>query len=180
MAENLLHQQFEATAPNEIWLSDISHIPTEEGWLYLAGHKDLFTGEIVGYAMGNRITRNLASESLFKAVAAKRPGAGLIHHSDRGRQYCAYEYQKLLDQFKMGPSMSRKGNCYDNAPMESFWGTLKNELIHHRLYKTREQAILEITEYIEVFYNRQRRQARLGYLSPAVYERQFYARQVAA
>jgi transposase InsO family protein len=180
VAENLLHQQFEATVPNQVWLSDITYIPTEEGWLYLAGHKDIFTGEIVGYAMGNRITKNLVSQSLFRAVAAKRPGAGLIHHSDRGSQYCAHEYRRLVDQFKMRASMSRKGDCYDNAPMESFWGTLKNELVHHSRYKTREQAIREITEYIEVFYNRQRRQARLGYLSPAVYERHFYTRQVAA
>ena len=180
VAENLLNQQFEAMGPNEIWVSDITYVPTEEGWLYLAGHKDLFTGEMVGYAMGHRITKNLVSQSLFKAVAAKRPVAGLIHHSDRGRQYCAHEYRKLMEQFKMRVSMSRKGDCYDNAPMESFWGTLKNELIHHRRYKTREQAIREITEYIEVFYNRQRRQARLGYVSPAVYERQFYARQAAA
>jgi putative transposase len=180
VAENLVQQRFEATRPNEVWLSDITYIPTEEGWLYLAGHKDLFTREIVGYAMGNRITKNLVSQSLFKAVAAKRPGVGLIHHSDRGSQYCAYEYRKLLDQFKMKVSMSRKGDCYDNAPMESFWGTVKNELIHHRRYRTREEAIREISEYIEVFYNRQRRQARLGYLSPAVYERQFYSRQVAA
>ena len=178
VAENLLNQQFETTMPNEVWLSDITYIPTEEGWLYLAGHKDIFTGEIVGYAMGNRITKNLVSQSLFKAVAAKRPGSGLIHHSDRGSQYCAHEYRKLMDQFKMRSSMSRKGDCYDNAPMESFWGTLKNELIHHCRYKTREEAIREITEYIEVFYNRQRRQARLGYPSPAVYERQFYARQI--
>ena len=180
VAENLVNQQFEATRPNEVWLSDITYIPTEEGWLYLAGHKDLFTGEIVGYAMGNRITKNLVSQSLFKAVGAKRPGAGLIHHSDRGVQYCAYEYRNLMDQFKMRASMSRKGDCYDNAPMESFWGTLKNELVHHSRYKTRGQAIREITEHIEVFYNRQRRQERLRYLSPAVYERQFYARQVAA
>lgn len=180
VAENLLNQQFEATRPNEVWVSDITYIPTEEGWLYLAGHKDLFGGEIVGYAMGNRITKNLVSQSLFRAVAAKRPGAGLIHHSDRGSQYCAHEYRRLVDQFKMRASMSRKGDCYDNAPMESFWGTLKSELVHHSRYKTREQAIREITEYIEVFYNRQRRQARLGYLSPVVYERQFYARQVAA
>ena len=180
VAENLVQQQFEATRPNEVWLSDITYIPTEEGWLYLAGHKDLFTREIVGYALGNRITKNLVSQSLFKAVAAKRPGLGLIHHSDRGSQYCAQEYRKLLDQFKMKASMSRKGDCYDNAPMESFWGTVKNELVHHRRYRTREEAIREISEYIEVFYNRQRRQARLGYLSPAVYERQFYARQVAA
>jgi putative transposase len=180
VAENLLNQQFEAVRPNEAWLSDITYIPTEEGWLYLAGHKDLFTGEIVGYAMGNRITKNLVSQSLFKAVAAKRPGSGLIHHSDRGSQYCAHEYRRPMNQFKMRASMSRKGDCYDNAPMESFWGTLKNELVHHSRYKTREQAIREITEYIEVFYNRQRRQERLGYLSPAIYERQFYARQVAA
>jgi transposase InsO family protein len=179
VAENLLHQQFEAARPNAVWVSDITYIPTGEGWLYLAGHKDLCTGEIVGYAMGNRVTNNLVSQSLFRAVAAKRPGAGLIHHSDRGSQYCAHEYRRLVDQFKMKPSMSRKGDCYDNAPMESYWGTLKNELIHHSRYQTREQAIREITEYIEVFYNRQRRQARLGYLSPAVYERQFYARQVA-
>jgi putative transposase len=180
VAENLLNQQFEATRPNEVWLSDITYIPTEEGWLYLAGHQDLFTGEIVGYAMSNRITKNLVSQSLFKAVAGKRPGPGLIHHSDRGSQYCAHEYRNLMDQFKMRASMSKKGDCYDNAPMESFWGKLKNELVHHTRYKTREQAIREITEHIEVFYNRQRRQARLGYLSPAVYERQFYARQVAA
>ncbi len=179
VAENLLNQEFEATGPNEIWVSDITYIPTEEGWLYLAGHKDIFTGEIVGYAMGERTTENLVSQSLFKAVAAKRHGAGLIQHSDCGRQYCAHEYRKLMDQFKMRASMSRKGDCYDNAPMESFWGTLKNELIHHRRYKTREEVIREITEFIEVFYNRQRRQARLGYLSPAIYERQFYARQVA-
>jgi len=180
VAENLLNQGFETAMPNQVWVSDITYIPTEEGWLYLAGHKDLFTGEIVGYALGNRITKHLVSHSLFRAVAAKRPGPGLIHHSDRGSQYCAHEYRRLMDQFTMRVSMSRKGDCYDNAPMESFWGTLKNELIHHYRYKTREQAIRQITEYIEVFYNRQRRQARLGYLSPAVYERQFYARQVAA
>ena len=180
VAENLLNQQFEVTRPREVWVSDITYIPTEEGWLYLAGHKDLFTGEIVGYAMGSRITKNLVSQSLFKAVAAKRPGPGLINHSDRGVQYCAHEYRRLMDQFKMRASMSRRGDCYDNAPMESFWGTLKNELVYHSHYRTREQAIREITEHIEVFYNRQRRQARLGYLSPAVYERQFYARQLAA
>jgi len=180
VAENLLNQQFKATRPNEVWLSDITYIPTGEGWLYLAGHKDLFTGEIVGYAMGSRITKYLVSQSLFKAVATKRPGPGLIHHSDRGTQYCAHEYRRLVDQFKMRASMSRKGDCYDNAPMESFWGTLKNELVHHSRYKTRDQAMRVITEHIEVFYNRQRRQARLGYLSPALYERQFYARQVAA
>ena len=180
VAENLLGQQFEATAPGAVWLSDITYIPTEEGWLYCAAHKDLFNGEIVGYALGSRITKNLVKQSLFQAVKAKRPAQGLIHHSDRGSQYCAHDYRKLLVQLGMKASMSRKGNCYDNAPMESFWGTLKNELVHHRRYRTREEAIKEITEYIEIFYNRQRRQARLGYLSPAAYERQFYVGQQAA
>jgi transposase InsO family protein len=180
VAGKMLNQRFEATAPGRIWLSDITYIPTVEGWLYLASHKDIFTGEIVGYAMSSRITKNLVIQSLFRAVEAKRPAPGLIHHSDRGTQYCAHEYRKLLNQFNMTVSMSRRGDCYDNAPMESFWGTLKNELIHHRRYTTRQEAIREITEYIEVFYNRQRRQAKLGYVSPAVYERQFYERKAAA
>jgi len=180
VADNLLDQQFEAATPNSVWVSDITYIPTDEGWLYLAGHKDLFNGEIVGYAMGERITKNLVSQSLFRAVAAKRPAEGLIHHSDRGSQYCSYEYQELLGQFEIKSSMSRKGNCYDNAPMESFWGTLKQELVHHRRYRTRQEAIQEITEYIEVFYNRERRQARLGFLSPAAYTQKFYAKRLAA
>jgi|SRR5208283_1383088 len=180
VVENLIDQQFKVSRPNTAWLSDITYISTEEGWLYLAAHKDLFNGEIVGYAMGERITKNLVSQSLLRAVAVKRPAKGLIHHSDRGIQYCAYDYQKVLDQFGMTASMSRKGNCYDNAPMESFWGTLKQELIHHRRYRTRQEAIQEITEYIEIFYNRQRRQARLGYLSPVAYEQKFYAGQLAA
>jgi putative transposase len=174
VAENLLSQQFETTTPNRVWLSDITYIATGEGWLYLAGHKDLFTKEIVGYAMGARMTKNLVSQSLFRAVAAKRPPAGLIQHSDRGSQYCSHEYWNLLDQFNMRPSMSGKGNCFDNAPMESFWGTLKTELVFHRKYKTRQEAIREIIEYIEIFYNRQRRQKKLGYRSPAAFEQQFY------
>jgi len=180
VAENLLDQHFETTAPGRVWVTDITYIPTEEGWLYLAGHKDLFTGELVGYAMGARMTKALVMQSLFRAVAAKRPAQGLIHHSDRGSQYCAPAYREMLEAFGMTASMSRKGNCYDNAPMESFWGTLKQELVHHRRYKTRQEAIQEITEYIEIFYNRQRRQARLGYLSPVAYEQKFYAGQLAA
>jgi transposase InsO family protein len=180
VAENLLEQKFEATAPNQVWVSDITYISTDDGWLYCAAHKDLFNGEIVGYALGSRITKDLVVRSLLKAVATKKPEPGLIHHSDRGSQYCSLDYVKLLDRFDMRPSMSRKGNCYDNAPMESFWGTLKNELVYHQRYTTREQAIREIAEYIEVFYNRQRRQKRLGYLSPAVYEQKFYARRKAA
>jgi len=144
VAENILEQRFETTAPNQVWVTDITYIPTEEGWLYLAGHKDIFTGEVVGYAMSDRMTTKLVSQSLFRAVAAKRPEKGLIHHSDRGSQYCAHDYRKLLEQFDMKASMSRRGNCYDNAPMESFWGTLKNELVHHehnRTKRTQRQTI---------------------------------------
>jgi len=175
VAENILNRQFKVEAPDKVWVTDITYIPTDEGWLYLAGHKDLCTGNIVGYAMGERMTKNLVEESLIRAIIARRPGKGLIHHSDRGSQYCSHEYRKILDHYGLIASMSRKGNCYDNAPMESFWGTLKQELVHHRRYRTRQEAISEITEYIEIFYNRQRRQARLGYLSPAVYEQRYHA-----
>lgn len=180
VAENLLGQKFEATAPNVVWVSDITYIPTDEGWLYVAGHKDIFTGELVGYAMDSRMTKELVNRSLLQAVTKKSPARGLIHHSDRGSQYCAHEYRSLLDKLGIIASMSRKGNCYDNAPMESFWGTLKSELVHHSHYRNRNEAKQEITEYIEVFYNRQRKQERLGYLSPVAYERQFYERRLAA
>jgi len=180
VAENILGQQFKVTAPNKVWVSDITYVPTDEGWLYVSAHKDLFTADIVGYAMSERLTKNLVSESLFKAVAAKRPAQGLIHHSDRGSQYCSYEYRNILERFGLKASMSRKGNCFDNAPMESFWGTLKQELVHHRRYRTRREAIQDITEYIEIFYNRQRRQARLGFLSPAAYRQRYYAELLAA
>ena len=135
---------------------------------------------IVGYAMGPRMTKNLVSQSLFRAVSTTRPQPGLIHHSDRGSQYCAHEYRKLLTQFQMRASMSRKGNCYDNAPMESFWGTLKTELVFHCHFKTRQDAVAAITEYIEIFYNRQRKQKKLGYLSPAAFERLFHEQQAVA
>jgi putative transposase len=180
VAENLLDQRFETSAPNQVWLTDLTYISTAEGWLYLAGHKDLFTGEIVGYSMGERMTKFLVMESLQRALAAKCPSPGLIHHSDRGSQYCALEYASLLNRFGMRASMSRKGNCYDNAPMESFWGVLKSELIYYCRYETRQEAIRDITEYIEIFYNRQRKQARLGYLSPAAFERCFYEKRMAA
>src|SRR3989337_1472354 len=180
VAENLLDQQFETATPNRVWVSDITYIPTDEGWLYLAGHKDLCTGEIVGYAMGERLSRNLVSQSLFRAVIAKRPEKGMLHHSDRGSQYCSHEYTRILEQCGLQASMSGKGNCFDNAPMESFWGTLKQELIHHRRYRSRQEAMRDITEYIEIFYNRQRRQAKLGYLAPAIYAQKYYAGLLAA
>jgi putative transposase len=175
VAENLLNQQFQVVEPNRVWLSDITYVTTDEGWLYLASHKDLFTHEIVGYAMGERMTQNLVSESLLRAVEAKRPARGLMHHSDRGSQYCSNDYRELLDYFGLQVSMSGKGNCYDNAPMESFWGVLKQELIYHCHFHTRQEARQAITEYIELFYNRQRLQAKLGFLSPVAYTRKYYA-----
>jgi transposase InsO family protein len=175
VAENLLKQQFKVHEPNAVWVSDITYVPTDEGWLYLAGHKDLFTCEIVGYAMGERLTRNLVNQSLLQAVTTRRPEKGLLHHSDRGSQYCSHEYRRLLRQFGLEVSMSGSGNCFDNAPMESFWGIIKQELINHRHYRSRREAMEDIAEYIEIFYNRQRLQAKLGYLSPVEYAQQYYA-----
>ena len=180
VAPNILNREFSVNAPSKVWVSDITYIPTDEGWLYLAGIKDLFNGERVGYAMNKRMTKSLVIQALFRATASKHPDKGLIAHLDRGSQYCAHDYQNLLQQFGMIASMSRKGDCYDNAPMESFWGILKTELVHHRRFKTRQQAIQEITEYIEIFYNRQRRQERLGYLSPAQFTQRYYAKLAAA
>jgi putative transposase len=180
VAENLLEQTFSPSAPNEVWVADITYIPTEEGWLYLAGVKDVFTCELVGYAMAERMTKELVAQALFRAMHQKRPAPGLIHHSDRGSQYCSSRYQKILEQFGMKASMSRRGNCYDNAPMESFWGTLKNELVHHCRYATRAEAEASIREYIEIFYNRQRRHSRLGYVAPAVFAQKISLLKAAA
>jgi len=177
VAENLLEQRFQAEVPSRVWASDITYIPTAEGWLYLVGHKDLCTRKIVGYAMGQRMSKALVMESLLRAVETTQPPAGLLHHSDRGSQYCSQEYRRLLERLGMKASMSGTGNCFDNAPMESFWATLKTELVFHRRFATRQQAIREITEYIEVFYNRQRLQKRLGYLSPATFERKYCDQQ---
>lgn len=176
VAPNLLEQNFTAPRPNQVWVTDITYIATEEGWLYLAGIKDLFNCEIVGYAMGARMTQELTGQALFRAVKNKRPEAGLIHHSDRGSQYCAHDYRRMVEQFGMQASMSRRGNCYDNAPMESFWGSLKNELVHPRRYATRAEAETSVQEYI-IFYNRQRRHSRLGNVAPAVFTDNFYKQQ---
>lgn len=180
VAPNLLEQCFTPARPNEAWVSDITYVPTDEGWLYLAGIKDVFTCEMVGYAMGARMTQELTAQALWRAVRSKRPAPGLILHSDRGSQYCADDYRALVAQFGMRASMSRKGNCYDNAPMESFWGSLKNEMIHHQKYATRANAESAIKEYIEIFYNRQRRHSRLGYVSPASFAESFRKQALAA
>ena len=154
---------------DKVWLTDITYVRTDEGWLYLAGVKDVFTQEIVGYAMSKRMTHELTLEALNRAVRYARPEPGLLHHSDRGSQYCASRYRERLDALGMQVSMSRRGNCYDNAPMESFWGSLKNELLYQRRFATRAQARAAITEWIEVFYNRQRLHSALGYQSPVAF-----------
>lgn len=171
-----------STSPEyaEVWTGDITYIATDEGWLYLAGLKDVFTCEIVGYAMGERMTTGLVSQALFRAVQQKRPPVGLIHHTDRGSQYCAKAYRALQVQFGMQTSMSRKGNCFDNAPIESFWGSLKNELVHHHRFETRAEAKAAIQEYIEIFYNRQRRHSRLGNVSPAEFNKRYWRTAQAA
>jgi len=147
VAPNLLEQNFAPTRPNEAWVSDITYVATDEGWLYLAGIKDVFTCEMVGYALGPRMTQELTAQSLWRAVRGKRPAPRLILHSDRGSQSCADDYRKLVAQFGMQASMSREGNCYDNAPMESFWGSLKSEMINHQRYATRANSEAAIKEY---------------------------------
>jgi putative transposase len=180
VADNVLEQTFTVQGPDQVWHTDITYLQTGEGWLYLAGVKDQFTCEIVGYAMGERMTQGLTLEALSRAISYRRPAVGLIHHSDRGSQYCALDYRKRLERHGLVASMSRKGNCYDNAPMESFWGSLKNELVHHQRYATRAEAEASIREYIEIFYNRQRRHSRLGNLAPAVFAQNCRKQQKAA
>jgi transposase InsO family protein len=166
VADNLLDQTFLATRPNEIWLADITYIPTDEGWLYLATVLDLFTRKVVGWAMRDHMRQELTIAALAMAIQRRRPGPGLIHHSDRGSQYAAGGYRQVLNAADMVQSMSRKGNCWDNAPMESFFHTLKTELVHHATYASREAAKRDLFAYIEGYYNRQRLHSALGYLTP--------------
>lgn len=171
VAPNLLAQDFTTSRPNEKWLTDITYIPTAEGWLYLAVVLDLYSRRIVGWAMSDSLERHLVSAALHMAVKMRQPPPGLLHHSDRGSQYASDDYQALLTQHQMRCSMSRTGNCYDNAPTESFFGTLKTELVHHCQYQTKAEAKTDIFEYIEVFYNRFRRHSALGYQSPVNFEK---------
>jgi putative transposase len=170
VAPNLLDRQFTVAAPNMVWLADISYIPTREGWLYLAVVLDLHSRQVVGWAMDEEMPQELTLAALDMALKRRRPLPGLMHHSDRGSQYAAKAYQARLAEHGIVCSMSRKGNCWDNAPMESFFHTLKTERVHHRDYQTRAEARRDIFEYIEVFYNRQRRHSTLGYLSPVQFE----------
>jgi putative transposase len=170
VAANVLDRQFEPAAANQAWTADITYIPTREGWLYLAAVEDLDSRQIVGWAMAERIDSRLVVDALAMAVHRRCPGAGLVAHSDRGSQYASDHYQRLLAKEGITCSMSRRGNCWDNAPMESFFASLKKELVHHEDYQTRAEARTSVFEYIEVFYNRVRRHSALGYKSPTEYE----------
>jgi putative transposase len=170
VAENTLNRQFTVAAPNRVWAGDITYVWTTEGWLYLAVLLDLYSRRVIGWAMGQRLTVELAEQALTMALANRPLQAGLLHHSDRGSQYAATRYQQALTTHGVTVSMSRKGNCWDNACVESFFGTLKRELVYHRRYATRDEAKQDLFEYIEVFYNRQRRHSTLGYDTPAEYE----------
>jgi transposase InsO family protein len=171
VAPNLLQRNFQAERPNRVYVADISYIPTNEGWLYLATEMDLYSHRIVGWSLSSRLCRQLVVDALEMAAGRRRPEPGLIHHSDRGVQYACGEFQKLLRRYGMVPSMSRKGDPYDNAVAESFFRTLKVELVYRRRFRTRAEARAEIVRYIESFYNGWRRHSSLGYLSPAEYER---------
>jgi transposase InsO family protein len=167
---NLLQRKFDAEAPNQKWLADITFIPTREGWLYLAAILDLYSKMIVGWSMSSRMTEKLVLNALQMAVGRRHPQPGLIHHSDQGCQYASNNYQQKLKSYGMIGSMSRKGNCWDNSPMESWFHSLKTELVMHRDYQTKTQAKADIFEYTEVFYNRSRRHSSLGYMNPEQYE----------
>jgi transposase InsO family protein len=171
VAENALARRFEVNQPNAAWVTDITYVWTWEGWLYLCVILDLYSRRVVGWAMSERIDQALTLTALQMALQARVPGAGLLHHSDRGSQYAAHAYRDMLGEHGIVCSMSRKGNCWDNAVAESFFATLKVELVYDSVFPTRSRATAAIFEYIEAFYNRVRRHSFLGYVSPVDFER---------
>lgn len=172
VAENILGREFDPEEPNASWVADITYVPTREGWLYLAVVEDLFSRMVVGWSMSEAMTSRLVVDALEMALARRLKGSSaLVAHSDRGSQYASEHYQRRLGDERITCSMSRRGDCWDNAPMESFFASLKKELVHHEDYATRDQARASIFEYIEAFYNRVRRHSSLGYVAPAEYER---------
>lgn len=166
VAENLLARSFTPTAPNQVFTSDITYIWTDEGWLYLAVVLDLFNREVVGWSIKPRMTADIVMDALTMAWFRRRPEPDAMHHSDRGAQYASHDFQRKLAEYGMRCSMSRKGNCWDNAPTESFFNSLKNERVHATRYRTHQEAMADLFEYIEVFYNRSRRHSSLGFVSP--------------
>ena len=180
VAPNVLQRDFEAERPNKKWLADITYIPTEEGWLYLAATLDLYSRRIVGWAMSDRMTDDLTLSALSMAVQQREIDPSLLHHSDQGSQYTSGEYQQMLKDWGIEVSMNGVGTWYDNAPMESFFGTLKSEWVHHQKYRTRDEARTDLFYYIEAFYNRRRLHSAIGYLSPAHYEQLYHQDSVIA
>lgn len=174
VAPNLLQRNFTPATPNRVWAGDITYIWTTEGWLYLAVVIDLFSRSVVGWSMNKRMTRQLVMDAMTMAIKRRRPSPGLIFHSDRGSQYASTDFQALLGKYDMRCSMSRKGDCWDNAPVESFFGSLKQEMVFHQIYRARFHARQSIFDYIERFYNRRRLHSTLGYQSPADYEATYF------
>lgn len=170
IADNVLNRAFNPELPNQAWATDITFIWTQEGWVYLAVVIDLHARRVVGWAMGKRMHKALVIRALLMAINLRKPPPGLIHHSDRGSQYASREYQKLLKQHGMICSMSRKGNCWDNAPVERFFSSLKREWIVDRIYRTRQEAIADVREYVAIYYNAKRLHSTLGYRTPVDYE----------
>jgi transposase InsO family protein len=174
VAENKLNQHFEAIKPNEKWVTDMTYVWTKEGWLYLAVVLDLYSRKVVGWAMDNNMETGLVIKALKMALLDRKPPQGLLHHSDRGSQYASNDYQQLLKDYHISCSMSRKGNCYDNAVMESFFATLKQELIYRQPYQSQQLTTQTIFEYIHVWYNRKRIHSSLGYLCPLEFEKHWH------
>jgi len=171
VAQNILNRKFSPQGPNQAWGTDITYLWTQQGWIYLAVVIDLYSRRVVGWCMDRRMRKSLVIRALMMAVNLRKPPAGLIHHSDRGSQYASHAYQRLLKQYGMIGSMSRKGNCWDNAPVERFFSSLKREWTGNRLYRTRFEAIADVREYVAVYYNSRRLHSTLGYTTPMDYEK---------
>lgn len=176
IAPNLLNRDFEPGRPNAVWTGDITYIQTDEGWLYLAAVIDLYSRQVVGWSMQPHMQTNLVTDALRMAWFRRRPESGLIFHSDRGSQYCSYAFQQTLDEYGMQSSMSRKGNCWDNAPTESLWGSLKVGRLYGKRFETRRQAMDEVIDWF-IFYNHRRLHSTLGYISPMKFEQNWFAAQ---
>ena len=176
IAPNLLNRQFQPDQPNAVWTSDITYIPTDEGWLYLAAVIDLYSRQVVGWSMKSHMQTSLVADALHMAWFRRHPDAGLIFHSDRGSQYCSHEFQAVLREYRMQSSMSRRGNCWDNAPTESLWGSLKVGRLHGMRFATRRQAMNEVIDWL-TFYNQRRLHSTLGYISPMQFEKNWFAAQ---